>query len=78
MTDRTTAGPDRPKTGTKDKSSRARNISPRLRGLFEHAFLDVVRDLVAQILLDLGLNLIFIERIDRSGIQRRFGRRNSR
>src|SRR5436309_12061643 len=38
------------------------------RGLFEHAFVNVMLDLIAEILLHLGLNLIFIERIDFSGI----------
>src|SRR5579884_796497 len=44
-----TAAPDQPETGTKDKTSRARNISLLLRSLFEDAFVNVVCDLVAQI-----------------------------
>src|SRR5439155_10235272 len=38
------------------------------RGLFEDALMNVMLDLVAEILLHLVLNLLFIERIDRSGI----------
>ena len=38
------------------------------RSLFEHAFMNVVLDLVAEILLHLRLNLVFIERIDFSQI----------
>ena len=37
-------------------------------GLFQHTFMDVVLDLVAEVLLYLGLNLVFIERIEFSGI----------
>jgi hypothetical protein len=33
-------------------------------GLFENAFMNIVRDLVAQIVLHFCLNLIFIERVD--------------
>ena len=32
--------------------------------LFQNAFVNVVRDLVAQIFLDVRLNLLFIERFD--------------
>ena len=33
-------------------------------GLLQNAFVNVVRDLVAQIFLDIHLNLLFIERFD--------------
>jgi len=38
------------------------------RRLFKDAFVNVVCDLVAQILLHFGFNLIFVERVDFSGI----------
>ena len=36
--------------------------------LFENAFMNVVRDLIAQIVLHFRLNLFLVERIDCSGI----------
>src|SRR5262249_22212424 len=38
------------------------------RGLFENALMNVVRDLVAQIVLHFRFNLFLVERVERSGI----------